>query len=324
MKFEDIFFSHEKDLLLVEIKLRDIFSSEAHIIPLVGEHIVRGGGKRLRPLFLLLSAELVGYKGTDRILLGSIVEAIHTASLLHDDVVDKAEIRRGNPAANIVWGNQMVILVGDFLYANALRLAVLQKNQKLMEALSEATTAMTEGEVIQLNKVADPEITEEEYYRIISAKTGALISAACRIGGILGGVELEKEEALSRFGMKAGIAFQMADDILDYMAVEKGLGKKLGKDLEEGKITMPLIYLLRVADEKEKEQIKEIIKNSLSGAEDLSIILLLFEKYSAIEKSFEFALRLVAESKVELNIFPFSAEREALLKMADYALARNR
>lgn len=324
MKFEEIFSIYEKELRLVEIKLRDIFSSDAHIIPLVGEHIVRGGGKRLRPLFLLLSAELAGYKGQDRILLGSIIEAIHTASLLHDDVVDKAEIRRGNPAANIIWGDQMVILVGDFLYANALRLAVLQKNQKLMEALSEATTAMTEGEVIQLNKVADPDITEEEYYRIISAKTGALISAACRIGGVLGGVEQEKEEALSRFGRKTGIAFQMADDILDYMAAEKGLGKKLGKDLEEGKITMPLIYLLRAADEKERGQIKGIIKNSSSGADDLRIILVLFEKYSAIEKSFDVARKLVAEAKIELDIFPLSVEREALLKMADYALARNR
>lgn len=324
MRFEEIFSIYEKELVLVEIKLRAIFSSDAHIIPLVGEHIVRGGGKRLRPLFLLLSAELAGYKGEDRILLGSIIEAIHTASLLHDDVVDSAEIRRGNPAANIIWGNQMVILVGDFLYANALRLAVLQKNQRIMEVLSEATTAMTEGEVIQLNKVADPDITEEEYYKIISAKTGALISAACSMGGILGGVEQEKEEALSRFGMKTGIAFQMADDILDYMAAEKGLGKKLGKDLEEGKITMPLIYLLSVADEREREQIKDIIKNSLSGADELSMILVLFGKYSAIEKSFEIARKLVAEAKSELDIFPSSSEREALLKMADYALARNR
>lgn len=324
MSFNDIFSRYAKEILLVEEKMRYIFHSDTGIIPTIGEHIIRGGGKRLRPLFLMMSAELAGYVGDDRILMGSIIEAIHTASLLHDDVVDGAEIRRGKPAANVIWGNQIVILVGDYLYANALRLAVLQKNQRIMETLSEAATAMTEGEIFQLNRIADPEITEDEYYRIISAKTGSLISAACRIGGILGRVEPDKEQALSVFGMKTGIAFQMADDILDYMASEKGLGKKLGKDLGEGKITMPLIYLLKLAAEDEKAVVKHIVKSGLSIDNELKNILDLFEKYKAIEGSFKLAQKLIAEAKAELNIFPDSLGKEALLKMADYALAREK
>ncbi|GAB4413100.1 MAG: polyprenyl synthetase family protein [Thermodesulfovibrionales bacterium] len=324
MTFNDIFLNHERDLNLVEERLREIFSSDTSIIPMIGEHIIRGGGKRLRPLFLLLSADLADYNGEDRVLLAGIIEAIHTASLLHDDVVDSAEMRRGKPAAHLIWGNQIVILVGDFLYANALRLAVFQKNQRIMETLSAATTAMTEGEILQLSRIADPEITPEEYYRIISAKTGALISAACRIGGILGGLPPEKEDALGRFGMKTGIAFQMTDDILDYMAEEKGLGKKLGKDLEEGKITLPMIHLLGVAADKEKSEIKGIIKGGQLKEDDLKRILDLFEKYSAIEESFRTAQRLVMEAKGELELFPRSPQMDALLKMADYALAREK
>jgi octaprenyl-diphosphate synthase len=217
-----------------------------------------------------------------------------------------------------------VILVGDFLYSNALRLAVLQKNQKVMEALSEATTMMTEGEILQLNRVADPGITRGEYLRIISAKTGALISAACRIGGILGGLSQEREDALARFGMKTGIVFQMVDDILDYMADEKGLGKRLGKDLHEGKITLPLIYLLDVASEEEKREIKEITRNGLSDVNDLERVLHLFSKYSVIEESLGIAEGLVREAKSELAIFPPSPERDALLGISDYALERDR
>lgn len=324
MTIHDIFPLYKNDLTLVEKNLKEIFSSDAPLLPMIGEHIVGGGGKRLRPLFLLLSADLAGYGGENRIILASIIEAIHTASLLHDDVVDGAELRRGKQTAHMLWGNQIVILVGDFLYSNALRLAVLQGNQKVMEALSEATTMMTEGEILQLNKVADPEITEEEYYRIISAKTGALISAACRIGAVISGLSEEKEDALARFGMKIGMAFQMVDDILDYMADEKGLGKKLGKDLNEGKITLPLIYLLGVAGAEETAEIKEIIRNGVSDEKDSKRILHLFETYGVIEKSHRIAQELVREAKSELNLFPPSPGKDALMGISDYSLERDR
>lgn len=323
MSISEIFSAYRDDLKGVEDKLREIFSSESAAIRLIGDHIIGSGGKRLRPLFLILSAELSGYREKDRIILASIIEAIHTASLLHDDVVDGAEMRRGKPASHRIWGNQIAILVGDFLYANALRIAVLQKNQKIMEALSEATTMMTEGEVLQLQRVADPEITEEEYIRIISAKTGALISAACRIGAILGKLPLEAEEAMARFGMKTGIVFQMVDDILDYAAESKELGKNLGKDLEEGKITLPLIYLLRNATEDERIEIRDIIKGNHSS-ERLERVLYLFDKYGIIEESLRKAQTIMAEAKKELYTFSSSEGRDALLSLADYAIARDR
>ncbi|MEW6108648.1 MAG: polyprenyl synthetase family protein [Nitrospirota bacterium] len=323
MNLQNIFNLYEDRLQLVEYKISELFRNKIPFIPSIGSYIISSGGKRLRPLFHLISADIAGYRGDADIEIAGIIELIHTASLLHDDVVDMAEIRRGKPAANSVWGNQIVILVGDFLYSNALRVAVLQKNQKIMEALSSATTRMTEGELLQLNRIGDPDIREEEYIEIISAKTGALISAACRIGAILGRLSKGQENALANFGMKTGIVFQMADDILDYMADEKELGKKLCKDLEEGKITLPLLYILTVAEENEVNEIKKIIKEEFSK-KGAARILKLLKKYRSIEASFEKAQLLVDEAKAELSIFPDSRAKEALLTIADYALKREK
>jgi len=317
-----VFDAYDTELRLVERKLLELFKSDAPLIPLVGKYLLESGGKRIRPLFLLSSARLAGYKGSDHIMLASIIEVIHMASLLHDDVVDGAQIRRGRPAAHSIWGNQVVILVGDFLYSNALKMAVSYKNQKIMESLSEATTSMTEGEILQLQKTADIGITEEEYIKIISAKTGLLISAACRIGAILGLNPDAEEEALARFGLKAGTAFQMADDILDYMAEESELGKRLGKDIGEGKITLPLIYLFKNASGIEKEEIKRIIEN-FSG-EGLQRVMSLFKQYSVLEESLKKAQEIVNEAKTELSIFPDSMERAIMLGLAEYAISREK
>ncbi|MFZ3123406.1 MAG: polyprenyl synthetase family protein [Thermodesulfovibrionales bacterium] len=317
-----VFDAYERELSLVEAKLEDLFRSEAPLIPLIGRYLLESGGKRLRPLFLLSSARLAGYKGDEHIALAGIIELIHMASLLHDDVVDAAKIRRGRAAAHSVWGNQIVILVGDFLYSNALRKAVSFKDQRIMEALSEATTSMTEGEILQLQKTADINITEDEYIKIISAKTGLLISAACRIGAILSISPPNEENALAMFGFKAGTAFQMADDILDYMAEESELGKKLGKDIGEGKITLPVIYLLKNASADEKEEIKRIIEKP--SEEGLRRILALFRQYSVLEESLKRAQALVDEAKDELSIFPDSPDRDAMLSLADYAISRDK
>lgn len=323
MDLEEVFGLYEPELRIIEEKIKDLFNSPVSTIPLIGRHLIDGGGKRLRPLILILSAELAGYKGDVRLIFGGIIEAIHTASLLHDDVVDGAEIRRGKSPAHSIWGNQVVILVGDFLYSNALRLAVMQRNQKIMETLSEATTRMTEGEVLQLAKTGDPNITEEEYVDIISAKTAALISAACRIGAILGALPEDIENALARFGMKTGIAFQMADDILDYMADEGALGKRLGKDINEGKVTLPLIHLLKTATDKELEEVKGIIKDGLKRG-SLKRIMKLFVKYNSIEHCLRKALNIVADAKTELEVFPDSAAKEALFTIADYTPLRGK
>ncbi|NTU42643.1 MAG: polyprenyl synthetase family protein [Nitrospirales bacterium] len=328
MEVQDIFTDYSQELKTVEARLMDIFKSNVFLIPVIGAHILGSGGKRMRPLFLLMSADLCGYTGENRSRLAAIIEAIHTASLLHDDVVDGAETRRGRKTSHAIWGNPIVILVGDYLYSNALRLAVAEKSQKIMEALSESTTRMTEGEILQLHKTGDPDITQEEYFQVIAAKTGGLISAACRIGAILANEPEEREEALARFGMKTGIAFQLADDVLDYVARQEDLGKRLGKDLGEGKITMPLIHLLRVASDTEREEIKAIIAEaSRAGNGDcpgLARIMDLFGRYNAIEESLKVARNLVDEAKAELDIFPSSSHKDALLAMAEYSMQREK
>jgi octaprenyl-diphosphate synthase len=323
MNLQDVFDLYEGKLRLVELKIMEFFKNKAPVIPLVGSYITSSGGKRLRPLFHLICADLAGYKGDAQIAIAGIIESIHTASLLHDDIVDMAEMRRGKPTANSVWGNQVVVLVGDFLYSNALKQAVAQKNQRIMETLSEATTRMTEGELLQLNRIGDPDITEEDYIEIISAKTGALISAACRIGAILGGLSDDKETALASFGMKTGIVFQMADDILDYMAEEGELGKKLCKDLEEGKITLPLLYLLKSADGGEVAEIKEIIKKNFTD-EGVERVMTLLKKYRSIDQSLLKARSLAEEAKSELSIIADGPAKDALLAIADYSLYREK
>ena len=320
MNLQEIFDLYEEKLRRVELNIKELFRNKIPFIPLIGNYIISSGGKRMRPLFHLISADLAGYKGSAHIDIAGIIESIHTASLLHDDIVDMAEVRRGNPTANSIWGNQIVVLVGDFLYSNALKTAVMQKNQKIMEILSSATTRMTEGELLQLNRIGNPAITEQEYLEIISAKTGALISAACRLGAVLAELPEEQENALADFGMKTGMVFQMADDILDYMADENELGKKLCKDLEEGKITLPLLYLLTSAKEDEQNEIKKIITDF--SDEGLSRIMVLLKEHRSIELSLNKAQSLAYEAKSRLAVFPDSQAKDALLAIAEYSLHR--
>lgn len=322
MNLQEVFNLYEEKLHLVELNIKELFRNKIPFIPIIGNYIISSGGKRLRPLFHLISADLAGYTGKAHIDIAGVIESIHTASLLHDDIVDMAELRRGNPTANSIWGNQIVVLVGDFLYSNALKTAVMQNNQSIMEILSSATTRMTEGELLQLNRIGDPDIIEEEYLEIISAKTGALISAACRLGAILGKLPEEQENALANFGMKTGVVFQMADDILDYMADESALGKKLCKDLEEGKITLPLLYLLTTAGEDEQNEIKQIIRGF--SEEGLSRIMALLKKHHAIELSLKKARALADEATAELSVFPDSQAKEALLAISEYSLHREK
>ncbi|MEO5360473.1 MAG: polyprenyl synthetase family protein [Nitrospirota bacterium] len=331
MTAENIFKHYEKDLRRVEGEIAGIFSSDVVVIPDIGRHLIGGGGKRLRPMYLLMSAALSGYTGDARYVLAGVIEAIHAASLLHDDVVDGAGVRRGKPTSHSIWGAQVVILVGDFLYANSLKAAVSQQNLKTMEAISHAVAKMSEGEILQLQKIADPEITEADYLRIVESKTGALISASCRIGAILGGLPEEKINALTNYGLKSGTVFQIYDDILDFKADEENLGKKLGRDLHEGKITLPLIYLLKSANAQEKEELTAIIDSTSDddmpdedGQRDLKKVLALFKKYDVIEKTMDKAKEIVAEAKAELSIFGDCSEKDALVVMADYALSRNK
>ena len=322
MNFQDIFKEYESELKEVEKELANIFQSDAALIPTIGAYILNSGGKRLRPLFLLLSADLAGYKGYKRVILAAVIEALHTASLLHDDVVDEAELRRGKKSSNRIWGNPVVVLLGDYLYAKALHISVAQGSLPIMEALSYATSLMAEGEILQLMKAGDPSITFDEYIKIVTGKTAGLITAACRIAGLLAELETEKVQALTDFGHNIGVAFQMIDDILDYVADQSELGKKLGKDLMEGKITLPLIELLKKA--KEKEEIVNIIKSDRLSEESLGKILQYLKKYNCIESSIEIAKDYIEKAKSSLYLFNDSPYKQTLFKIADYILLRNK
>jgi octaprenyl-diphosphate synthase len=324
MDIKGIWEYYSSDLKLAEEKIGQSMEMVAPAIQAVGNHLISSGGKRIRPFLAILSARLFDYSGDKVGELACSVECIHAASLLHDDVVDGAHLRRGKPAAHSLWSNQVVILVGDFLYANALRLANLLKSQKIMDALCTATAKMSEGELIQLSKKGSPDMSEDDYMKIIRGKTAILMSAACEGGAVLGKGTDEQIEALSTFGLKFGYAFQIADDILDYMAEEETLGKSLGKDLEEGKITLPLIFLLRDAEDEEADQIKEIVRSEKMTETDLAYINHLFRKHKSIEQSHERASTILNEAKAELDIFEDSKAKKSLLTISDYVLSRRK
>ena len=318
-----IFEAYANPIKQVEQSLAGIFKSDVKLIETIGMHIAKSGGKRMRPLFLLLSAGLAGYKGQDHIKFAGIIESIHTASLLHDDVVDDADSRRGRPAANSLWGNEIVVLAGDFMYSNALKLTTEHKNHRINDTLASATTRMTQGELRQLEKSHSVDITESEYFDIVSAKTGALISAASKIGGILAGCSDEQERALAAYGLKVGNAFQVADDILDYSAEDIDFGKELGKDLDEGKVTLPLICLLRHTTEGERQEIAAILDEG-STKDGLKRMMELFKKYDALDETRHKAEELIRQAKDDLSIFPDCTERQHMHQIADYTLTRKK
>jgi len=324
MTIDQIWEYYKEDLAAAEEKIKESLGTVAPAIATVGDHLLSSGGKRIRPFLAILCSKLLGSNSDKISTLACSVEFIHTASLIHDDIVDGASMRRGKEAAHSIWGNQVVVLVGDFLYANALRLANLLQSQTIMDALCTATAKMSEGELVQLSKKGSPDITEDDYMKIIQGKTAMLISAACKGGAVLGNASQQQEDAVASFGLKFGFAFQMADDILDYVAEEKTFGKILGKDLEEGKITLPLINLLKDADTREVSQIREIIKAEKVTETDLAFIRHSMRKHKSIEKSYDKANSLLQEARSELDIFEDSVEKEALLTISDYVVKRKK
>ena len=320
---QDVLNEYQSDRERMERRIHESLGTDVPLIQQVSKYILGSGGKRFRPLLHLLSARLCGYRGHDaEYLLGSVVEYIHTASLLHDDVVDEAKLRRGKSSANSLWGNQASILVGDYLYSKALYHAVRLQNQRVMDVLSETTTTMSEGEVLQLMQIQNAEITEADYFRLVECKTGVLISASCRLGAIISKAPLSREDALTAYGKKLGLAFQITDDTLDYAADQKQLGKVLGKDLAEGKVTLPLIYLMRRADSEEQNNLKNILQAESVNDSDLSYTLGLMEKYGAVNEALEVARTLAAEAKSALSLFPDSLPHQALVALADYVVQR--
>ncbi len=323
MTITDVFESYKEDLKLVEAQIKLSLESRAVLISQVGNYLLQGGGKRLRPLLLMISSGLCGGSGPSAVRMAAMVEFIHTASLLHDDVVDGADVRRGRASANSLWGNQAVVLVGDYLYAKALHDSVQLENQRVLDSISGATRIMSEGEVLQLLRTGDPNITEDEYLEVIEAKTAALISSACRIGAILGGMPPEKEEALAGYGMDVGRAFQVLDDALDYTAQRDKLGKSLGKDLGEGKITLPLIHLMGKSTPEEAARIGSIIESQSQKKADLEYVLALMGQYHSINYAVGRATSYIERAKARLSMFPSSPHKDALYAVADYVVERD-
>ncbi len=322
MQIQDVFHRYEEPLKRVEAYMASHLHSEVNLIPQVINHLIGSGGKRFRPLLLLVTADLCGYNGERCHCLASVVEFIHTATLLHDDVVDGAKTRRGRSSANHIWGNSASVLVGDFLYSKAFSLLANDGNMAIMKLLAASTNAMSEGEVFQLMRCGDISLTEKEYLSVIEKKTAILISAACAIGGILGDSSPKEIQALTRFGLKLGQAFQITDDILDYAACEEEFGKAIGKDLLEGKITLPLIRTIKKSAPQEKERIKEFMAKEEQTVVGAKEILALVENYDGIAYATEKAKGFINEARELLGVFPDSPARQALYAISEYIVTR--
>ncbi len=312
------------DLKSVERQFKKDLESDVPLIRKVGEYVLSSGGKRIRPALLLLAARLMNYNGERHVPLASVVEFIHTATLLHDDVVDSANLRRGLASANTLWGNEASVLVGDFLFSKSFSLMVANGDLNILRVLADATTQIAEGEVLQLICTSDVDITEERFIKVVVCKTAVLLAAACQAGAILGNASPEQEAALAAFGMDLGIAFQLMDDTLDYVADEKEFGKNIGHDLEEGKITLPLIEALRLCSEDERELVSEIVTKEELNRDDFDQVFEIVTRFGGIEYTINKARNYITSAKSHLGIFDDSPIRAALYKLADYVVTRGR
>lgn len=296
-------------------------SSDVVLINQMGHYIVGSGGKRLRPMLLLLAAKALGYKGENHLVMAAVIEFIHTATLLHDDVVDESDLRRGKESANAVWGNAASVLVGDYLYSKAFEMMVRTNKMRVMEILSRTTTAIAEGEVLQLLNCNNPATTEEKYLEVIARKTAILFSAATRLSAVLSDVTPQIEEQLAKYGQHLGNAFQLIDDSLDYKASEEELGKNIGDDLAEGKPTLPLIYAIQTGSKKEANIIKDAIKSGNRGA--FNEVYAIVQSTNAIAYT-EKRASAEAQNAIEaLNILPDSKFKQAMELLARFSVQRN-
>ena len=312
------------DLERVEAEIRCELDSPVPLIQEMGGYIAGAGGKRLRPMLLLLAARLAGYAGPRSVRLACVVEMLHTATLIHDDVVDQAPLRRGRPSANAQWGDDASVLVGDHLYAKSFAMLVRDNDRAVMETLARATVSMTEAEVFQLQLKRSGVTTEADYLRIITQKTASFISACCRIGALLGGLPASQIDALTQYGMDIGVAFQISDDSLDFVANQDRLGKAIGADLREGKRTLPLIAMLARATPTESERAMGLLKRHALGADEVDEIRRYVLEHEGVEYAMAQAHQYARSAKAALAGFVPSDERETLALVADFVVDRDR
>ena len=312
------------DLSAVEAKLTEHTASEYTFVDMAVQHVVEGGGKRLRPILVVLSAKVCGYEGSDAHTLAAVVELIHVASLVHDDVLDEAAIRRGRETLQTKWGNKVAVLVGDYLHARVLSMLVSRRSDDpAMAILADTTQAMCEGEVIHAYKSGDFDISEAEYLKIISFKTGKLIAASCTLGAHLGTpTEAEQIEALTTYGQQIGTAFQIVDDLLDFTEDSDKLGKDAFGDLREGKLTFPIIYARSVCDDIEKHKLEKVLHPDTDRAEAIAFVKSLFQRHSVEENCLKVAQDYADRAKAALATLPETPARIALEQLADYVVSR--
>ena len=316
---------------LVGSKLDDVtqlikykLASEINLIHKMTDYHLKSGGKRIRPLLTLASAKLCGYKNGNRdVNLAACIELIHNATLLHDDVIDNSDLRRGAKTANSIWGNQSSILVGDYLFSRCFEMMVDNGSQEILKLLSSTSSRIAQGEVLQLEHKGEIDLLEETYFHIINMKTATLFAAATRVGACLGNKSKKEKDALESYGKNIGLAFQIADDALDYFSTKKVFGKEIGKDFYEGKTTMPLIIIFQRGNDEEKKFLKEIFKKNKRTDDDFSEILALINKYKAVEASFKRAEYFVNVSYDALGIFQNSEEKKVLQNLTEFSLNRS-
>jgi len=313
-----------EDLEAVEAEIRRELDSPVALIGEMGGYIAGAGGKRLRPILLLLAARLAGAHGPRAVRLACVVELLHTATLIHDDVVDQAPLRRGRPSANAQWGDDASVLVGDHLYSKSFAMLVRDNDRAVLETLARATVSMTEAEVFQLQLKRSGVTSEADYMRIITQKTASFISACCRIGALLGAAPGPQVEALTRYGLDVGVAFQISDDSLDFVADEARFGKAIGADLREGKRTLPLIALLERAKPIELERVWALLRRRALEPVELAEIRQLVLEHEGVAYARARAHAYARKAKADLEIFPLSEERETLALVADFVVDRDR
>ncbi|MCU0841356.1 MAG: octaprenyl diphosphate synthase [Thiobacillaceae bacterium] len=309
------------DMAELDRVIRARLHSEVVLVRQVAEYIIHSGGKRLRPAVVMLVAKAFGYQGCHHHELAAVVEFIHTATLLHDDVVDDSKLRRGQDTANARFGNATSVLVGDFLYSRAFQMMVSVQNMRVMEVLSDATNVIAEGEVLQLMNCHDPEVTEEAYMRVIRYKTARLFDAAGRLGAIVSGQDRATEDALGAYGMHLGTAFQLIDDVLDYSGDKEATGKNVGDDLAEGKPTLPLLHVIRHGVPEQAERVRQAIANG--GSEDFPAILQAIRDTGALEYTRRQAEREAQLAVDALASLPHGVYRDALIELPAFAVNRN-
>ena len=308
------------DLQAVNALIRHQLHSDVVLINQLAAYIIDSGGKRLRPVTVLLAAQACGYTGRQHIDAAAIIEFIHTATLLHDDVVDESGLRRGRETANAIWGNQASVLVGDFLYSRAFQMMVSIGSMRIMEIMADTTNTIAEGEVMQLLNCHDPDTTEERYMAVIHCKTAKLFEAAARLGVVLTGRPREDELAMARYGLHLGAAFQLIDDVLDYSASSAELGKNIGDDLAEGKPTLPLIHAMRHGSPEEAQIIRQAIEQG--GLQQIDLVTRTIESTGALDYTSRLAAKEAELAITSLPMLPESPARDALIGLAKFAVNR--